>query len=807
MNAKRFLFIFVFFLLLTECFAIIEKASIPIFAVTESEDRAIEAQLTITIVPGSGKIWSSVGPLVGTSTQHTEKIAVELAKNYFKDVNKYDYLFDINSNASVVEGPSAGAAMALLLITMLQNKPLPGYVAITGQISEDGSVSSVGGVFAKAERAAESGIKLFMIPKGDAYQTHRFPDGIKTVNLVEYAPRAWGMKVVEVANIDEVLEYAFMDLNKIDVNTQVKEQEPFAPEAIPLRKNLEPMKELTARYITRAEKEIKAARDALNDSKLLDSRVVSALLDSLTNSQKNVEKAKLLYEGNYLYSAANYAFVSIVNARVVKDLANNPSLLKSESMLLDSWTSQLQSRVDELAEHLGKFYTLERFEWLVAAKERLAWAELTLQKISGTKTIIIGNNGIVEDISVPLKNLQDYEFALGWYEIASDFYNIAKEASDKFEAEPLLEDKAKEYIIKAENCVALLYEEDEDIKRRLDAAKLELKKGWYDAALFDAASAYGLCSSYNNMKGKSLSELIVSLETKIASVKNKLRRNEEAVWAELYIAHAEYFLKLARHLKEQNALSRAIENAKAGLNLALFADEILNAANYAKEAFEKTEQIPFTEPLPEISPEKPQAESESLNKLAVTAGIAIAMLIFGSFIVAILIIFLHKREGKAPLTEKEQIKAKIATLEKALHDLDRKLARNLITHESYVATKRIYEEQLKLLKEELSRKSKQLLEIDRHRAQLKELQFMLDQIKEQYQAGELLEEDYKKAVKEYVARLERIQNELATEEKQLVEEEQKIKKLAKSLKRPSTRTKGIKTKSNKRTKRSPRASV
>lgn len=84
---------------------------------------------------------------------------------------------------------------------------------------------------------------------------------------------------------------------------------------------------------------------------------------------------------------------------------------------------------------------------------------------------------------------------------------------------------------------------------------------------------------------------------------------------------------------------------------------------------------------------------------------------------------------------------------------------------------------------------------------------MLDQIKKQYQAGELLEEDYKKAVGEYVARLERIQKELTAEEKQLAEEEQKIKKLTKSLKRPSVRTKGAKAKPNKRTKRSPRASA
>lgn len=785
MLSRKLLLAFFLLLTLTRCFAVIEEASIPIFAVTESEDRAVRAELTIKIVPGSGKIWSSVGPLVGTSTQHTEKIAVELAKNYSDEVEKYDYMFDINSTASVVEGPSAGAAMALLLITMLQDKKLPGYVAITGQISEDGSIGSVGGIFLKAEKAAQTGIKLFMIPKGDAYQTHRFPDGIKTVNLVEYAPKEWGMKVVEVSNIDEALAYAFTPLEKIDINTQVKEQKPFAPEVIPLKDKLKPMKSLTSKYIEKAEETIDAAKDALNNSKLLDQQVISVLLQSLTNSQKNIEKAKLLYEANYLYSAANYAFVSLVNARLVKDLAENPSLLKSDSVLLKSLVSQLGEKIEELSKQLDKFYTIERFEWLVAAKERISWAELNLNKIKNIKTVIITNTGITEGISVPLKNLQDYEFALGWYEIASDFYNIAKEANDKFQAEPFLEEEARMYIIKAENCVATLYEEDEDISRRLEAARFEFKKEWYDAALFDAASAYGLCSSHEETKGKSLSELISTLEEKITAVKNKLLHDKGAVWPELYITHAEYFLKSAKHYKEEKAFSKAIEDAKAGISLALFAKELLDASLDARNKLVKISRKPFAEELPEITPELPSPDEQEspINKFAMNVGIVISILILLCFLIAILILFIKRQDYEKAAGEKEVLKGKINTIENMLKELDKRFMRNKITKQEYLSRKNVYEKQLRALKEELSRKSKHLLEIDRIRAQLKEVQFMLDQIKAQYEAGELLEEDYRKAFSKYLSKLEKLKEELAVEEQELAQEKKKIEKLANFPKR------------------------
>ncbi|MCH7902363.1 hypothetical protein IIC68_01265, partial [archaeon] len=105
---KLLLLLTLFSLLFSPAFAVIEKDSIPIYAVT-TRGEGLVAELTLEIEPGEGKIWSSVSPLVGTSTQNAERIAVQVSREFFSRVDDYDFKFTISSVASVVEGPSAGA--------------------------------------------------------------------------------------------------------------------------------------------------------------------------------------------------------------------------------------------------------------------------------------------------------------------------------------------------------------------------------------------------------------------------------------------------------------------------------------------------------------------------------------------------------------------------------------------------------------------------------------------------------------------------------------------------------------------------
>ena len=139
----KLLFVLLCILLISNASAIIPEGSIKLLAVTP-DGTGTEADLTISIVKGSGRIWSSVDALVGTSTQNTEKTAVELLKKYGSDFNNYDYFFAINSTAKMVYGPSAGVPTALLLIYLFTDKQLPDYVSGTGTISSGGQIGKIG---------------------------------------------------------------------------------------------------------------------------------------------------------------------------------------------------------------------------------------------------------------------------------------------------------------------------------------------------------------------------------------------------------------------------------------------------------------------------------------------------------------------------------------------------------------------------------------------------------------------------------------------------------------------------------------
>ena len=64
-----------------------------------------------------------------------------------------------------VDGPSAGAAMAVVAISALTGRRIDGRSAVTGEITIHGAVKAVGGVPAKVEAARQAGISRVFIPK------------------------------------------------------------------------------------------------------------------------------------------------------------------------------------------------------------------------------------------------------------------------------------------------------------------------------------------------------------------------------------------------------------------------------------------------------------------------------------------------------------------------------------------------------------------------------------------------------------------------------------------------------------------
>jgi ATP-dependent Lon protease len=115
-------------------------------------------------VPGSGKLILT-GQL-GDVMKESAQAALTLAKGFVADsFEKVDVHVHVPAGATPKDGPSAGVAMFLSLISLMTDTPVRADVAMTGEISLRGLVLPIGGVKEKTLAALRAGIKTVMLPR------------------------------------------------------------------------------------------------------------------------------------------------------------------------------------------------------------------------------------------------------------------------------------------------------------------------------------------------------------------------------------------------------------------------------------------------------------------------------------------------------------------------------------------------------------------------------------------------------------------------------------------------------------------
>lgn len=110
-----------------------------------------------------------------------------------KDIKDYDIHVNVVGGGNI-DGPSAGAAITVCIISAILDKPLRQDIAITGEISLRGSVKPVGGIFEKIYGARRKGIKTVVVPKDNINEV---PKGLKDI------------EVKSVDTIEELLKIVF----------------------------------------------------------------------------------------------------------------------------------------------------------------------------------------------------------------------------------------------------------------------------------------------------------------------------------------------------------------------------------------------------------------------------------------------------------------------------------------------------------------------------------------------------------------------------------------------------------------------
>lgn len=96
------------------------------------------------------------------------------------------------------DGPSAGIAIMLALISMLKEVHCRHDVAVTGEITLRGNVLPVGGIKAKFLAAHRAGVKHVVMPKRNAPDLDEVPDHVKR-----------DMEIHMVSRVEELLSLAF----------------------------------------------------------------------------------------------------------------------------------------------------------------------------------------------------------------------------------------------------------------------------------------------------------------------------------------------------------------------------------------------------------------------------------------------------------------------------------------------------------------------------------------------------------------------------------------------------------------------
>ena len=110
-----------------------------------------------------------------------------------KDIKDYDVHVNVIGGGQI-DGPSAGAAITVCIISALTERPIRQDVAITGEISLRGNVKPVGGIFEKIYGARRKGIKLVAIPKDNEKEV---PLGLEDI------------EVKSISHIEELMEIVF----------------------------------------------------------------------------------------------------------------------------------------------------------------------------------------------------------------------------------------------------------------------------------------------------------------------------------------------------------------------------------------------------------------------------------------------------------------------------------------------------------------------------------------------------------------------------------------------------------------------
>ena len=187
----------------------------------DNDGNGVITLLTVEARDGKGRVLADVNSILfWVDTQYSIRIAQRVAQNDVDvNISNIDLIYNIETNASLIEGPSAGASLTVATIAALENKSLNQSVMMTGTINPDGTIGAVGGIAEKAKAAKDVGAVLFLVPEGQGtVKSYNHVEDCQKIGSMTYCTTKYkkvtvdisksvGIEVKEVSTVEEALEY------------------------------------------------------------------------------------------------------------------------------------------------------------------------------------------------------------------------------------------------------------------------------------------------------------------------------------------------------------------------------------------------------------------------------------------------------------------------------------------------------------------------------------------------------------------------------------------------------------------------
>jgi ATP-dependent Lon protease len=100
----------------------------------------------------------------------------------------------VPEGATPKDGPSAGVAMVVAIVSLLTGVPVRKDVAMTGETTLRGRILPIGGLKEKLLAALRGGVRTVLIPKENEKDLAEVPDSVKS-----------GLTIIPVGTVDEAL--------------------------------------------------------------------------------------------------------------------------------------------------------------------------------------------------------------------------------------------------------------------------------------------------------------------------------------------------------------------------------------------------------------------------------------------------------------------------------------------------------------------------------------------------------------------------------------------------------------------------